>query len=152
METRRFPSRIAMQIALRYWFAASLLAFGSQAACFDMGCANTVLQDIPSPDGRRHAVVFERSCGATTGFSTQVSVVPSVRDAHGAGNVFDADTDHGKAESGPGGGPVVTLRWIDRRTVEISYDSAARVFLQETRHDDTDIRYIVTARPPRLRP
>ena len=129
---------------MRFWLLVSFLAI-SQAACFfDPGCENTVLQDIPSPDGRRHAVVFERSCGATTGFSTQVSVVPSAREARGGGNVFSADTDHGKAPSGSGGGPVVTARWIDRRTLEIAYDSAARVFGHETRHDDTDIHYVAT--------
>lgn len=71
--------------------------------------------------------------------------MPSVRDVRESGNVFTADTNHGKAPSGPGGGPVVTVRWIDRRTLEIAYDSAARVFGHETRHDDTDILYAVTA-------
>ena len=104
------------------------LALVAASACNDAGCENSVLQDIPSPDGHRHAIIFGRDCGATTGFSTQVSVVPSVRDAHGGGNVLIADTDHGKARDGQGGGPVVTAHWIDARTLEIQYDSAARVF------------------------
>ena len=43
-------------------------------------------------------VVFSLSCGATTGFSTQVSVL-STQDAppDSGGNAFIADADHGKA-------------------------------------------------------
>lgn len=39
-------------------------------------CGNDVLQKIPSPDGKYVAVIFERSCGATTGYTTEVSVLP----------------------------------------------------------------------------
>jgi hypothetical protein len=39
------------------------------------GCENSIQQRITSPDGQREAVVFERSCGATTDYSTQVSVL-----------------------------------------------------------------------------
>src|SRR5712692_10203417 len=31
-------------------------------------------QEVPSPDGRKKAVVFERSCGSTTGFSVHVAL------------------------------------------------------------------------------
>lgn len=121
----------------------AILAATLLSGCWDDGCGNSIIQDLPSPDGHRHAVVFERDCGATTPFSTQVSIVPSVRDARGSGNVFTADTDHGKAPSGPGGGPAVGVRWIDRRTLEIRYHPAARTFGREVRHDDIDIRYVV---------
>jgi hypothetical protein len=111
------------------------------ASC-DPGCGNEVLQDVPSPDGRRHAVTFERDCGATTDFSTQVSVLTKARSIAGGGNVFVVDSDHGKAAAGPGGGPNVTVRWVDARTLEIRYDSRSRIFTQQVRHDDTDIKYI----------
>jgi hypothetical protein len=105
-------------------------------------CRNQILQDLPSPDGRRHAVVFARDCGATTGFSTQLSILTAARTVSGGGNVFVVDSDHGKGDPGPGGGPAVTIRWLDRRTIEVHYDSRARIFTQERRHDDTDIRYV----------
>jgi hypothetical protein len=113
------------------------LALGCDAS----PCANRVLRDIPSPDERRHAVLFERDCGATTDFSTQVSILTRGRAESGGGNVFVADTDHGKAPSGPSGGPIVSVRWLDARTVEIRYDPRARVFKQIARHDDTEVRY-----------
>ena len=52
-------------------------------------CENVEVRRLPSPDGRLDLVVFERNCGATTDFSSQVSLVP-----HGAsvddrpGNVY----------------------------------------------------------------
>lgn len=125
-----------------YLSVASVLALASSLACTDGGCANTILRDLPSPDGRRHAVVFERDCGATTGFSTQISILPRARIPSGGGNVFTADTDHDAAPAGPGGGPAVAVRWLDRRTVEIRYHPKARVFTREARHDDTDVRFI----------
>src|SRR5438093_11939630 len=98
------------------------------AACRDGNCVNTVLQDVPSPDGRRHLVVFARDCGATTDFSTQVSILTRVRDATGGGNVFIADTDHGKVPSAGGGGPAVIGEWIDAQTGRIRYQAGSRIY------------------------
>jgi len=38
-------------------------------------CGNTIVEALPSPDGSHKAVVFVRNCGATTDFSTQMSVL-----------------------------------------------------------------------------
>lgn len=73
-----------------------LAAATSLAAC-DSACANRVLRELPSPDGSRRAVIFDRDCGATTGFSTQVSVVGADDVPAGTGNVFIADSNHGAA-------------------------------------------------------
>jgi hypothetical protein len=40
-------------------------------------CGNSIRATAPSPSGRAKAVVFVRDCGATTGYSTQVSVLPA---------------------------------------------------------------------------
>jgi len=41
-------------------------------------CGNDVLTDLPSPDGKYKVVVFQRDCGATTGFSTQTTACSSI--------------------------------------------------------------------------
>jgi hypothetical protein len=123
----------------------ALAALTITTSCGDAGCANSDLQDLVSPDGRRHVVVFGRACGATTGFSTQVSILTRARTATGGGNVFSADTDHGRVPAGRGGGPAVLVEWADARTVKIHYMRGARVFKQDTRHDDTDVQYVVEA-------
>lgn len=40
-------------------------------------CDNEISQTVLSPSGRLKAVVFNRNCGATTGFNTQVSLIPA---------------------------------------------------------------------------
>jgi hypothetical protein len=106
------------------------------------GCENTTLAQAVSPRGAHRAVVFARSCGATTGFSTQVSVVPARAGlANEGGNVFVADTDHGAAPSGPGGGPVVEVAWLDESRLVIRHDPRARVFHSEPRAGAVQVTY-----------
>jgi hypothetical protein len=110
------------------------------SACVDP-CGNRVLVELPSPDGRFKVVTFERDCGATTDASTQVSIIPSgerlvtaptkFRSTH-PGNVFVADTNHGQAPSGPGGGPVVQVACIGSTSLRITHDKRARVFSAAT--------------------
>ncbi len=64
----------------KFRFAAAIPAVLSMAevgAWFAVSapglCGNDVLSENISPSGHWKAVVSERSCGATTGFSTQVS-------------------------------------------------------------------------------
>ena len=76
-------------------------------------------------------MTFERSCGATTGFSTQVSLLGTNEEATTSGNLFIADTDHGKAPGGPGGGPKVSAEWRGSDTLLIRHHPNARVFKAE---------------------
>jgi hypothetical protein len=59
-----------------------------------------------------------------------------------SGNVFVADTDHGRAEAGLGGGRRVSLRWIARDTLELRYDSRARVFVQEAHGPGAEVQFV----------
>lgn len=45
------------------------------SACIE--CGNEELSRVPSPSGTRDAVLFSRNCDATTGFNTQLQIVPS---------------------------------------------------------------------------
>jgi hypothetical protein len=97
-------------------------------------CANQTLSEHPSPDGRLNVVVFERNCGATTGFGTHVSLLDSgERLSNHPGNVFRSDTNRGAAPSGPGGGPVVLVRWTDAAHLWLQHHPRARVFVAESR-------------------
>ena len=80
-----------MSLTTRAMAAASVLAL---TACSD-SCGNDVLADVPSPSGERRAVVFQRDCGATTGFSVQVSILRRGKSLpNEAGNTFTADANH----------------------------------------------------------
>ena len=96
---------------MRTYPAAVLLAIAC-VACGDAGCGNTVVTRAASPSHQLEAVVFDRDCGATTGYSRQVSVVDSGQAPRGIGNVFVA------AHRIP-----VAVRWRTPDSLEVSYAS-----------------------------
>ena len=111
-------------------------------------CANEVLAEMPAPNHRTRAIVFQRSCGATTAFSTQVSLLSGSRPLpNDGGNVFIADTDHGRAPAGPGGGPTVQVRWVTPAELEVRHDARARVFTADSLVNGVRIRFVTIAPP-----
>ena len=75
---------------------------------------NTLLQVIPSPNLAQKAVVFERNAGATTGFSTQVSLLPfeSVLPDE-PGNVLGTEGHPDPTD--------ITVDWVDDKTLRVAY-------------------------------
>ncbi len=109
-------------------------------------CGNDVLEDVKSPNGKRHAVIFGRHCGATTGFSTQVSILRSSETVpKGTGNTFIADDDHGAVRVGVKGTMDVRLRWESDEVLIITYPQEARVFQKEGNRAGVNIRYETTS-------
>ncbi|MDP3295060.1 MAG: hypothetical protein Q8M37_10010 [Nevskia sp.] len=93
-------------------------------------CINEPLQEISSPAGLLRIVVFQRDCGATTGFSTQASLLSAGQSlSDRGGNLFVADTNHGAAPSGSHGGPIVEVVWLDAAHLRLTHHPRARVFL-----------------------
>lgn len=93
------------------------LASTATASCGCLGsmCANTLVQRVQSPDGGLEAVLFERSCGATTDFSTQVSVIRAGEElANKGGNVLVAGCDDDQDRRASWGGPPAEMAWRDR--------------------------------------
>ena len=100
-----------------------LAIFGVVA--FVLGC-NSVCGNEPrfsqsSPSGKYQVVVFNRDCGATSGFSTHVSI----RESSGAlpndaGNVLILD-----------GTVPLSIRWITESRVAIKGVGGAKVFKQK---------------------
>src|SRR5438034_2887805 len=92
-------------------------------------CANELVSEIRSPGGMLKLVVFRWDCGATTDSSTQASLLAA--DASlpsGVGNLFVADTDHGRAPVASWGGPEVHASWTSPADVVLRHDSRARIF------------------------
>ncbi|MFN0079155.1 MAG: DUF5412 family protein [Prosthecobacter sp.] len=76
----------------------------------DVLCANDNLVETVSPNGQFKAVTFRRNCGASTSYSTGVSILSARRKLpNEAGNVFTANHE-----------PSITVRWIDDRHLSIS--------------------------------
>jgi hypothetical protein len=115
------------------------------SGCAD-GCANSVITRANAPDGRHVAVMFQRDCGATTGFSTQISVLEQGEEPSGAGNAFRADTDHGAAAASDWGGPWAELAWVAPNRLLIRYAAKSRLFEQDGEVSGVSISYQQVAR------
>ncbi len=105
-------------------------------------CGNQVIKNIEIEEAQLKAVVFQRDCGATTGFSTQVSLI-NINEAlpNDSGNIFIADTDHGSAPKGEGGGPEVQVKVITRNHIKILTHKNARIFKNEPTSNNIIISY-----------
>lgn len=111
---------------------AALSALGL-SACGDSKpvCENQVIREATSPDGAMKAILFRRVCGGPTGFSSQVSILPSSATETGKGNAFIADTAGGLAPAAAWGGPDVALEWTSPKALTLAYAPRARVIVAE---------------------
>jgi hypothetical protein len=70
----------------------SVLTLGIYIGLFlytaDDMCKNIVYKEYASPNAQLKAVVFARDCGATTGFSTQVSILDFDESLKSNGNIL----------------------------------------------------------------
>ncbi len=127
-------SFLAMAGGVVIAIAAGLYAFDRELGEGLGSCGNQVIHTEPSPDGMLRAVLFERDCGATTGISTQVSILKKDESLPSkSGNTFVIGHD-----------PGVGLVWIQPRQLEISFKHAQTVFLKETAVAGVSISYRTT--------
>ena len=87
-----------------------------------------MVKRIVAPDGQHKAELFQRDCGATTGFSTQISITATGEKLSGEGNAFRADDDHGAAPAGPWGGPWADVKWLGVDHLLVNYAAKSRTF------------------------
>ena len=116
----------------RLFVAALVAALSSALGCgWDPLCGNVELARHPSPDRKREVLVFQRNCGATTGYVTHVSLVDSgdALDDNDDGNLYIEDEDLGGIE----------VRCHGPRAVVIRAQGPA--FRAETEFDGISIRY-----------
>ena len=115
-------------------------------------CGNEILDIRVSPDARHQVIVFQRDCGATTGFTTQVSVLkageefrtqPTLLSSTAPGNAFRSDKGGPPPPDWRGGGPWVQAAWTsgDPPIVRIRYDAGARVSTRMERVGDVRLEY-----------
>jgi hypothetical protein len=130
---------IAVVICLGITLYAMISASGDSG---DM-CGNTIVQVIESPDKQHKIVVFERNCGATTDFSTQISILNAEEELgkDDNGNVFSADSDHGKAEINSENIVNVEAEWNGNSDIVIRYDEKVQVFRAEKQTEGITISY-----------
>lgn len=82
--------------------------------------------------------MFMRECGATTDFTTQVSVDPWFFQS--IGNAFVADGYNGGTR-GSWGGPWAEMKWIGPSELLVTYDGKARIFTRNSAARSVHISY-----------
>ncbi len=107
-------------------------------------CGNEIVRSLNSTNNKYKVVIFKRDCGATTGFSSQVSILNSNEELRNeSGNLFISDCDHGKAPRAAWGGPEIKMKWLNKDTLELAYHKDARIFLQKYSYKEIFIKYEV---------
>src|SRR4051794_28607649 len=125
--TKRFKTILITIIIILILFMAGkyLLDF-----LFEDMCGNDIKQKIPSPNGENVAYVFERSCGATTGFSPQLSVLDEDDDFQNeSGNTFRSDKDF-------------SIEWIDEKNLKVIYDKSSETSEMDKKVNGVRIEYV----------
>lgn len=131
---RSGPSCERMKVCLPM---LALLAF---SGCSD-ACQNTVASSSLSPNGALAAVIFQRDCGAATGFSTQISILRPDEKPTTGGNAFIADDDHGAARVGSWEGSWAEARWLAPDHLLIRYPAKSRLFKRSDSVSGVKITY-----------
>lgn len=97
---------------------------------FEDMCGNDIKQKFPSPNGENVAYIFERSCGATTGFSPQLSILDKDEDfKNESGNTFRSDKDF-------------SIKWIDENTLKVIYDNSSESSEMNRKVNGVRIEYV----------
>lgn len=127
------------------FFLIILSAFIYQSVgCIDLseGCANEVIKEILSPNKNYKAVIFQRDCGSTTNYSTQISILEANEAlSNKKGNIFVCDDDHGRAPSDANGKILILVEWKTNDSIYITYDSRTRIFSSRTYLSGISITY-----------
>lgn len=106
-----------------------------------------VAQEIASPNGRYTAMLMVRNAGATTDYSTQISLAATKSLgfrflAPGRpGNLFIADGDHGAVPVNGRGLMDVELQWESPSDLLIYFPPNARVYKQASKVELVTVKY-----------
>lgn len=123
-----------------------IFAFGFLAGGFGSAmCGTYVSDEVPSPNKKLKAVVFQIDCGATTGFNTHVAIGAGNLDTKNTDNIpysfFLADLNSGRAPSGKDGGPEVRLQWRSDSQLVLQHHNLARVVRASSESEGVAIEY-----------
>ena len=97
-------------------------------------CGNEVFQEALAPSGNLKAVIFQRDCGSTTGFSTQISLVSTSDELpNESGNVFIVE-GHPKDRN-------IEITWLNPTELLILHTAGLQAHKQETLLNGVTITY-----------
>jgi hypothetical protein len=93
-------------------------------------CGNDTIQKIPSPSGDKVAYSFQRSCGASTGDTSQLSILEKDEPfLNEAGNTFVTDKEF-------------SFKWLNNDTLQVIYDIKSETYEMDQRVNGIRIEYV----------
>ena len=97
------------------------LVFDWLSNIFSDLCGNEIYKEVYSPNNKHKAIIFQRDCGATTGFSTQISVIDSSKSLNNdSGNIYVASGHPNQSN--------LQIKWSSNDTlVVINHNSATQM-------------------------
>jgi predicted small secreted protein len=101
-----------------------------------LGCGINIFQEVYSPNQEHKVVIYERSCGASTGFRTHISIIKNNYSvtANNLGNIFRAS-----------GNPAwlnIKVNWQDENYVVIEYDENITPSFIENSFQNIVVKYV----------
>jgi hypothetical protein len=115
---KRLSLRAGILIALL--MLALLALWAGMERMVAVPCTNRLMRQVPSPDGSRKAVIFERDCGTEGRITTQVSVIDTTGSLPKvSGNLFAAD---GRFDSRR-----LQVAWVEAAGLTITYRGSGEV-------------------------
>ena len=97
---------------------------------FEDMCGNDIKQKTPSPNGENVAYIFERSCGATTGFSPQLSIINKDDNFQNKpGNTFRTDKDF-------------SIEWVNEKNLKVIFDKSSETYKMDKQVNEIKIEYV----------
>ena len=107
-------------------------------------CINQIISEVPSPDGKIKAVVFQRKCSIDTPPSTHVSLMPTAESLpNRKGNVFIADDSVRSAG--------VSITWKGPSAVNLSYKTHRDILRQTGSSLGVTVFYFPATTQPRTK-
>ncbi|KQU15295.1 hypothetical protein ASG65_27415 [Bacillus sp. Leaf13] len=125
--TKRFKTILMTLFIILFLFMAGkhLLDF-----LFEDMCGNDIKQKTPSPSGENVVYTFERSCGATTGYSPQLSILNKDDDFQNeSGNTFRSDKDF-------------SIEWLNEKNLKVIYDKSSETSEMDKKVNGIKIKYV----------
>jgi hypothetical protein len=129
---KHFIRRLIVWSAL---FAALALVYLRACEYLDP-CGNQQASHELSPNGQLRSWVFVRDCGATTGFTSEVSILERDEDLpNESGNVVAFDLRRGSAHR------EVQAVWRGSATLVVVYPTGSKLFRAQSKVGNVSIQY-----------
>ena len=124
-------------------FGLMFVMWTCMTSMFGSICGNQVVSQGFSPDRKYKFIVFVRDCGATSGYSTQVSVVRSdwkFLDDESGNVLTTSDRDTGR-RTNKFGGAEVKVAWTTNNKIKVYLDNSAETVTKKSKVKGIEIVY-----------